>query len=86
MTVHEEYTKIIEERYGQYKNGTYEESNDYLWMFDAPEQYLNEGEMLEYVKSHPEATLKEILNYFDEITPDGLPPGIDASDLLVDDD
>ncbi|MCD8327599.1 MAG: hypothetical protein LUC25_00715 [Ruminococcus sp.] len=86
MTIHEEYTKIIEERYGQYKNGTYEERGDYSWIFDAPEQYLTEGKMLDYVKKNPEATLKDIAYYADKITPDGLAPGDDGSDLLVDDD
>ncbi|MCC8191834.1 MAG: hypothetical protein LIO41_02175 [Ruminococcus sp.] len=86
MTVHEEYTKIIEERYGQYKNGTYEEKGDYSWIFDAPEQYLTEEKMLEYVKSHPKATIKEVSCYAGNITPIGLAPGDDGSDLLVDDD
>ncbi len=86
MTVHEEYTKKIEERYGQYKNGTYEESNDYLWVLEGPEDYQTEAVMLDYVKKHTSATLKDVFKYFNEVTPDGLPPGFDASDLLVDDD
>ncbi|MCD7772496.1 MAG: hypothetical protein LUH08_00325 [Ruminococcus sp.] len=62
MTTHEEYTKIIEERYGQYRNGTYEESNDYLWVLEGPEDYQTEAEMLDYVKKHIGATLKDLLN------------------------
>lgn len=86
MTVHEEYTKIITERYGKYKNGTYEEKGDYSWILYAPEQYLTEEKMLDYVKKNPKATLKDVAYYADKITPDGLPPGDDGADLLEDDE
>lgn len=30
--------------------------------------------MLEYVKNHEDATVEELLSYFDNIAPPGLPP------------
>ncbi len=86
MTVHEKYIEIITERYGRYENGTYEEKGDYLWIINAPEQYQNEDEMLDFVEKNPNATLKEVNNYWDEITPDGLAPGDDGADLLEDEE
>lgn len=86
MAIHEEYTKIIKERYGQYKNGTYEEKGNYLWIVNAPEQYQNESEMLEFVEKNPNATLKEVFSYWNKITPAGLAPGDDGADLLEDDE
>lgn len=86
MTIHEEYIKLIAERYGQYKDGNYEEEQDYYWILEAPANYENEEETLKYLKKHPKATLKEVIRYWDDITPDGLAPNDDGSDLLEDDD
>ena len=47
---------------------------DYLFLFNAPEQYEVEPLMLEYVKNHEDATVEELLSYFDSIAPPGLPP------------
>ncbi len=85
MTVHEEYTAIISERYGHLKNKSYEMGGYYSCVSLAPEQYRNEEDMLEYVKSHPEASLKEVFNYWGEITPVGLAPDDDGADLWEDD-
>nr|DAO42501.1 MAG TPA: hypothetical protein [Caudoviricetes sp.] len=82
--------KLIEERYHNQvfdangKPKDYETHMDYMWAWGAPFDYQNEPEMMEYVESHPEATLKDINHYFDLITPDGLPPGDDGKDLLED--
>ncbi len=86
MTVHEEYTKIIEERYSGLKNNSYEMKANYLTAFYAPHYYGTEEAVLNYVKENEKATLAEVANYFNEITPSGLAPGDDGSDLLVDDD
>jgi hypothetical protein len=85
MTVHEEYTKIIEERYAHLQSQSYEMQADYYGAYYGPYQYRTEVYVLRYVKEHPDATLKEVADYFDLITPDGLPPGDDGSDLLDDD-
>ena len=44
------------------------------FILEAPEQYENESEMLTYFNNNPDATVKDLLGYFDKITPDGLPP------------
>lgn len=45
-----------------------------MFLFNAPEQYEVEPLMLEYVKNHEDATVEELLSYFDSIAPPGLPP------------
>ena len=82
MTVHEEYERIIKQRYLAEKSKSYETRGYYDWVLMAPAQYLVEPSMLSYVKEHPNATLKEVFCYFDEIVPDGLAPGDDGEDLL----
>lgn len=52
----------------------YKKKMAFLWVLNAPEQYENEDEMMEYFLKHPDATIEELDRYFDEITPDGLPP------------
>lgn len=86
MTTHEKYVKIITERYGRYKDGSYEEKGNYYFALLAPEQYQNEDEMLDFVEKNPNATLKEVSLYWSKITPDGLAPNDDGTDLLEDDD
>ncbi|MCD8143543.1 MAG: hypothetical protein LUD83_09785 [Clostridiales bacterium] len=81
MTVHEEYTALIIERYERLKDESYEASGDYSCVLLAPEQYRVEASMLAYVKGHPNVSLKDVCNYFSEITPPGLPPGIIEADL-----
>lgn len=82
MTVHEEYTVLIEERYAHLQGESYEMQGDYCCAYFGPYQYRTEASILKYVKTHSNATLGEICNYFDKITPDGLAPGDDGTDLL----
>ncbi|MCD8115944.1 MAG: hypothetical protein LUE21_02315 [Oscillospiraceae bacterium] len=84
MTVHEEYVAVISERYGQIKNESYEMGGYYSCVSLAPEQYKVEASMLAFVKNHPDASLKEVCDYFGEITPVGLAPGDDGADLWED--
>ncbi len=84
MDTHEEYTKLIKERYEHLRNQSYEMMGDYDWALLAPESYCVETPMLSYVKKHPNASLREICKYFSEITPPGLAPGDDGADLLED--
>ncbi len=46
--------------------------NNLLWLLNAPAGYQVEDEMLEYDKKHPDASMKELIEYFDEVAPDGL--------------
>lgn len=85
MTVHEEYTKLIQERYSGVDRNNYEQYGYYLAIYHAPAQYMTEASMLSYAKRNPNATAKELFDYFNKITPDGLAPGDDGADLLEDD-
>lgn len=85
MTIHEEYMALIEKRYKATLSESYAMQADYYWAYYAPFQYKVEASMLAYVKKHPNATLRDICNYFVRIAPEGLAPGDDGADLLSDD-
>lgn len=53
---------------------SYKDENNFLWLVNAPGQYEVEEKMLAYAKEHPEASKEELIDYFDRIVPDGLPP------------
>ena len=69
-----EWVQLVRKRYEPEGEMSYEDENDLLMLLNAPEQYEVEPEMLEYAKAHPKATVKELIDYFDSIAPDGLPP------------
>lgn len=75
-----EYQKAIIKRYaGAIPDSEkcpedYEKIADFYFILEAPEQYENEPEMLLYINNNPDASVKDLLEYFDKITPDGLPP------------
>lgn len=52
----------------------YDVFSTFLFILAAPEQYEVEDEMLEYLNSHPDATVRELFEYFDSVAPSGLPP------------
>ncbi|MCC8098718.1 MAG: hypothetical protein LIO78_01445 [Clostridiales bacterium] len=85
MTTHEKYVKLITERYSHLRNESYEMMGNYDFALLGPEQYKTEASMLAYVEQNPDATLEEVVTYFDKITPDGLAPGDDGADLWDDD-
>lgn len=60
----------------------YEAYADYLALINGPREYGVEPEMLRYAKGRTDATVKELLEHFYEITPEGLAPGDDGADLL----
>lgn len=82
------YRTLIHDRYYAevYPDGkrpvSYESGCNYGAVIAGPAAYQVEDEMLEFVENHKDASLREILDYFLLITPDGLPPGDDGSDLL----
>ena len=82
MDIHEEYTELIRKRYAHMKGESYEMQANYYAVYYGPHQYKTESSMLAYIKEHPQATLKEVCNYFNKITPDGLAPGDSGADLL----
>ena len=81
-----EWVELVRERYEPDPDVemSYEDENNLLWLLNAPEQYEIEPEMLEYAKKHPNATMKELVEYFRKIVPPGLPPC--ASEWDDDDD
>lgn len=71
----EEYTEF--QKYVKAKfNIPSTDKADYLFLFNAPEQYEVEPLMLEYVKNHEDATVEELLSYFDNIAPPAYLPAL----------
>ena len=81
-----EYVSLIRERYEPEGDMEYEDEADLLLLLNGPEAYENEDQMLNFAKEHPDATMKDLIEYWDSITPDGLPPGMTEEDLLDDED
>ena len=82
------YMKEIEKRYEaavfdeNRRPKDHEAYMTYLEILNAPFDYENEPEMLEYLESHPDAEIEDVDRYFTLITPDGPPPGDDGADPL----
>lgn len=77
-----DYMEMFEKKFKR-DNMSYAEEMDYLFMLNAPNQYGVEKEIMEYWENNPNATVKELYDFFDELVPDGtLPIGDDGSDLL----
>ena len=85
MSKESRYEQLMRARFEK-DEMSYAEENDLFFLLDAPAQYGNEEEMLEYIMNHEQASLAEIMEYFDSITPDGLPPGMTEEDLMDDED
>lgn len=75
------YREVLSDRYGDSVNSDYATETMYDFMLDAPEEYENEEEMLEYLEKNPDCTLRDVFDYFNVITPDGLSPNDDGGDL-----
>ena len=50
------------------------DKDSYFVLLLGPEQYEVEPAMIEYVKKHPDASIDELVAYFNDAAPDGLPP------------
>lgn len=74
-----EYVQLLRERYTRVDDAEYEEA-DFLWMLNAPEQCCVQEEVLEYMKAHPKASLKDLIAFFDSLFPDGIPEEYQALD------
>lgn len=86
MSKESRYEQLMRARFEK-DEMSYAEENDLFFLLDAPAQYGNEEEMLEYIMNHEQASLAEIMEYFDSITPDGFPPNMTEEDLAdVEDD
>ena len=74
------YVQVLRERYTPADDAEYEEEADFLWMLNAPEQCEVQEEVLDYMEAHPEASLKELVQFFDSLFPDGIPEEYQALD------
>lgn len=74
------YQSLLKQRYiekipeNNDTDDNYDLFSKFLFVLVAPEQYEVEPLMLEYVRNHEDATVEELLSYFDSIAPPGLPP------------
>ncbi len=75
-----EYVEWLREHYTPPDDASYEEEADFLWMLNAPEQCYVEDEILEYMKAHQNASLKELVCFFDSLFPDGIPEEFQAQE------
>lgn len=57
-----EYQRLIAERYGEYRN-SYDDAATFRSLYTDPGEDGHEEEMLEFLKSHPNATFQEVLAY-----------------------
>lgn len=62
---------------------SYENDCNLLFLLNAPEQYEVEDQMLEYAQKNQNATMSELLDFFDTVATHGLPPC--ATEWLDDD-
>jgi hypothetical protein len=83
MTVHEEYVRIIEERYKGSVSSITDEWN-YHAALNAPMHYKVEASMLDYVKKNKDASLQDVCQFFSKTAPIGLAPDDTGEDLLQD--
>lgn len=79
------YVQLVRDRYEK-DEMSYEEEGTLLFLLNGPDQYGNEDEMLKYAEEHPNISMEELFEYWDSITPKGLPPEMDPKELLDDDD
>ncbi|MEA5151971.1 MAG: hypothetical protein VB039_05155 [Oscillospiraceae bacterium] len=66
-----DWQNYVRKNYNQDESPSYEDEANILWLLNAPEQAGAEKEMLSYAKKNPEATLKELCEFFDTLFPDG---------------
>ena len=79
--IHKAYLDLLQKRYGHLQDLDYEHHGNYIWISQAPEHYLSEKGMFFFAKTYPASTMRDLLNFFTLITPDGLAPDDDGEDL-----
>ena len=67
-----EFVHLMVDRFSDdvYGRNNYEDVADYLYIINAPGQSGLEPEMLEFAKAHPDATVKELIDYFESMDPE----------------
>lgn len=65
-----EYQKLLEEKYGNKYQDKAEGYEFYTYMFLAPEEYGVADDVIEFIKSNPDAEIEELLAFVDSVIPD----------------
>lgn len=66
-----EFVELMVDRFSDdvYGRNNYEDVADYLYIINAPGQSGLEPEMLEFAKENPDATVKELIEYYESLDP-----------------
>lgn len=77
------YMTLLRDKYTPPDDASYEEDAIFLWILNGPVQCGVEDEMLDYMGQHPNASAKELYDFFFSLFPDGIP---DEYQVLEDDE
>lgn len=81
----DDFVAKMEKKFSKYLKSDSDEIVGYAEMFIyGSQQYEIEKEAELFVKEHPDATARELFEFFDRTAPEGLAPGDDGKDLLDD--
>lgn len=66
-----EFVQLMVDRFSDdvYGRNNYEDIADLLYIVNGPGQDGLEPEMLEFAKEHPDATVKELIEYYESLDP-----------------
>ena len=68
-----EFVQLMVDRFSDevYGQGNHENIADYLYLINGPEQDGLEPELLEFAKNNPDASVKELIEYYESLEPEG---------------
>lgn len=78
-----EYMTLLREKYTPPDDASYEDDATFLWLLNGPVQCGVEDKMLDYMGQHPNASAKELYDFFFSLFPDGI---TDEYQVLEDDE
>lgn len=66
-----EFVELMVDRFSDdvYEKDNHEDIADFLYIINGPDQDGLEPEMLEFAKAHPNATVKELIEYYESLDP-----------------
>ena len=66
-----EFVQLMVDRFSDdvYGRNNHEDIADFLYIVNGPDQDGLEPEMLEFAKEHPDATVKELIEYYESLDP-----------------
>ena len=80
MDYDEEWEELMYSRYDRPDLSINEES-DFLFMVVAPQDMLLSEQMLEYAQRNPEASVRDLFDYYVSISPGGYPKNLTSEEL-----